>query len=229
MRILIVEDEEEMAQALLRGLRREGYAVDSAEDGLAGWELAEVNSYDLAILDINLPGLNGLELCQRLRASQPQLLIIMLTARATPFQRIVGLDLGADDYLVKPFHFGELAARLRALLRRDMRVRDPLLEFMDLKLDSVAKIAWQGNRRLDLTNKEFAIFEYLLRHPYEVVTQETLLEHVWDIHANPFSTSVRVHINSLRRKLSDQVDTPVYIQTIIGQGYRLGLPSLSDH
>ncbi len=226
MRILIIEDEAELAQALKRGLQREGYAVDIAEDGLDGWELAEVNNYDLLLLDINLPGLDGLEICRRLRASQPGLLILILTARVTPNQRIAGLDLGADDYLVKPFHFGELTARLRALLRRDMRVRDPLLQYQNLKVDPLAKVAWQGARRLELTNKEFGILEYLLRHPTEIVSQETLLEHVWDIHANPFTTSVRVHINSLRRKLSEQVEETAYIQTIIGQGYRLGMPVL---
>ena len=226
MRILIVEDEEELSDALVRGLKHEGYAVDQALDGLDGWELAEVNRYDLVILDINLPGLDGLEVCRRLRASQPELLILILTARIAPSQRITGLDLGADDYMVKPFHFGELMARLRALLRRDMRVRDPLLQYQDLKVDLAAKVAWQGARRLELTNKEFGILQYLLRHPTEIVTQETLIEHVWDTHANPFTTSVRVHINSLRRKLADHSAGSSYIQTIVGQGYRLGSPEL---
>lgn len=132
MRLLVVEDERDLADALALGLRREGYAVDVAFDGEEGCELAEVNEYDLVILDLNLPGLDGLEICRRLRASRPSLLILVLTARARPEERIVGLDLGADDYLVKPFHFGELAARIRALVHRDLRVREPIFRCGDL-------------------------------------------------------------------------------------------------
>lgn len=146
----------------------------------------------------------------------------MLTARSQPDERVMGLDVGADDYLVKPFHFAELLARIRALLRRDMRVRTPLLQYEDVKLDPMARVAWQGNRRLELTSKEFSILEYLLRHQGEVVSQEALLEHVWDMQANPLTNTVRVHINSLRRKLTDMAETPRYIETSIGQGYRLG-------
>lgn len=221
MRLLIVEDEPDLANALARGLHRQGYAVDIAADGEQGWELAEVNDYDLLILDLNLPGMDGLEVCRRLRASRPSLLILMLTARDRPRDRITGLDLGADDYLVKPFHFGELVARVRALLRRDLRVREPMLQWGDLKLDPAAGIAWQGSRRLDLTHKEFGLLKYLLRHPGEVISQEELLEHVWDMAANPCTNTVRVHFNSLRRKLGDNVDAPRYIETVIGMGYRL--------
>ncbi len=225
MRVLIIEDEEDLATALASGLRREGYAVDVINDGASGWEMAEVNNYDLLLLDLNLPELDGLQVCQRLRGSQPQLLIFMLTARSQPSQKIAGLDLGADDYLVKPFHFGELLARMRALLRRDMRVRDPLLQFQNLKLDPASQTAWKDNQKLELTNKEFGILEYLMRHSCEVVTQEQLIEHVWDINVNPFTTTVRVHINSLRNKLSasksDTSGTGVFIETIVGKGYRL--------
>lgn len=224
MRLLLIEDEIDIAQALVRGLQREGYAVDVARDGESGWRLAEINDYDLLILDLNLPGLDGLEVCRRLRDSQPSLLVLMLTARSQPHERVLGLDNGADDYLVKPFHFAELTARLRALLRRDMRVRSPLLQFADLKLDSTARVVWQNNRRLELTSKEFGILDYLIRHQGEIISQETLLEHVWDMQANPFTNTVRVHINSLRRKLEDTADTPRYIETIVNQGYRLGIP-----
>jgi DNA-binding response OmpR family regulator len=165
--------------------------------------------------------MDGLEVCRRLRASQLSMLILILTARDRPDERIAGLDLGADDYLVKPFHFGELTARIRALLRRDMRVRSPLLQYKDLKLDPTARVVWQDNRRLELTGKEFGIIEYLLRHQGEIVSQETFLEHVWDMEANPLTNTVRVHINSLRRKLQDMAETPRYIETIVGQGYRL--------
>jgi len=228
VRLLVVEDELDFAQALARGLRQQGYAIDVAPDGMQGWELAEVNEYDLLILDLNLPEMDGLEVCRRLRASQPSLLILMLTARDRPDERVKGLDLGADDYLVKPFHFAELLARVRALLRRDMRVRTLLLQFVDLKLDLTSRVAWQGNHRLELTSKEFGILEYLLRHQGEIVSQEALLEHVWDMRTNPLTNTVRVHVNSLRRKLGDLAETPRYIETVVGQGYRLGTPSHAE-
>jgi DNA-binding response OmpR family regulator len=224
MRLLLVEDEIDIASALAAGLRRQGYAVDTAEDGQQALELAGVTDYDLLILDLNLPNMDGLEVCRRLRASCPSLLILMLTARSQPQERVIGLDTGADDYLVKPFHFAELVARLRALLRRDVRTRTPLLEYQDIKLDPVTRTVWQANRRLELTNKEFGILEYLLRHQREIVSQETLLEHVWDMQANPLTNTVRVHMNSLRRKLGDVAETPRYIETVIGQGYRLHTP-----
>ena len=225
MRLLVVEDELDIAHAVAKGLRQQGYAVDVAYDGEQGWKLAEVNEYDLLILDLNLPEMDGLELCRRLRASRPSLLILMLTARSLPDERVTGLEQGADDYLVKPFYFAELTARIRALLRRDMRVRTPLLQFKDLKLDPAARVVWQDNHRLELTSKEFGILEYLLRHQGEIISQETLLEHVWDMQANPLTNTVRVHINSLRRKLEDVAEMPRYIETIIGQGYRLGVPN----
>jgi DNA-binding response OmpR family regulator len=225
MRLLVVEDELDIAHAVAKGLRQQGYAVDVAYDGEQGWKLAEVNEYDLLILDLNLPKMDGLELCRRLRASRPSLLILMLTARSLPDERVTGLEQGADDYLVKPFYFAELTARIRALLRRDMRVRTPLLQFKDLKLDPTARVVWQDNHRLELTSKEFGILEYLLRHQGEIISQETLLEHVWDMQANPLTNTVRVHINSLRRKLEDVAEMPRYIETIIGQGYRLGVPN----
>ena len=186
--------------------------------------MAEVNDYDLLILDLNLPGMDGLEICRRLRASRPRLLILMLTARSRLDDRVQGLDLGADDYLVKPFHFAELAARVRALLRRDLRVRELILQWRDLKLDSATRIVWQSKRRLNLTRKEFGILEYLMRHPDKVISQEELLEHVWDVEVNPFTHTVRVHINSLRRKLGDNADAPRYIETVVGVGYRMGVP-----
>jgi DNA-binding response OmpR family regulator len=225
MRLLVVEDELDIAHAVAKGLRQQGYAVDVAYDGEQGWKLAEVNEYDLLILDLNLPEMDGLELCRRLRASRPSLLILMLTARSLPDERVTGLEQGADDYLAKPFYFAELTARIRALLRRDMRVRTPLLQFKDLKLDPAARVVWQDNHRLELTSKEFGILEYLLRHQGEIISQETLLEHVWDMQANPLTNTVRVHINSLRRKLEDVAEMPRYIETIIGQGYRLGVPN----
>ncbi len=225
MSLLLVEDEEDLADALVRGLRQEGYAVDAVYNGQAGWELAEVNSYDILLLDLNLPDVDGIEICQRLRRTHPHLLILMLTARSATHQRIAGLDTGADDYLVKPFDFGELVARIRALLRRDMRGREPILRYRDITLDPSGRVAWKGTQRLELTKKEFRVLEYLLHHPTEVVTQEDLLEHVWDMRSDAFTTTVRVHITSLRRKLGD-VNT--YIETVVGSGYRLGTPTLPE-
>lgn len=228
MRILIVEDELDLANALARRLRQQGYAVDIAEGGERGWELGEIYDYDLLILDLNLPDMDGLEVCRRLRASRPDLLILMLTARDRLTDKVAGLDLGADDYLTKPFHFEELVARIRALLRRDMRVREPVLRVGDLKLDPASRTAWIGRHRLDLTRKEFGILEYLMRHPGEVVSQEDLIEHVWDEDVNLFSGSVRVHIYSLRRKLGDDAKHPRYIETVVGGGYRLLPPGESE-
>ncbi len=228
MRLLVIEDESDLAQALAKGLRHQGYAVDVTYDGLTGWELASVNEYDLLILDLNLPEMDGLQVCQQLRLSQPELLILVLTARGQAEERVEGLDQGADDYMVKPFYFVELSARIRALLRRDMRVRAHLLQYKDLKLDAKARVVWRGNHRLELTGKELGVLEYLLRHQGEIISQEQLLEHVWDMQANPLTNTVRVHMNSLRRKLEDIADTPQYIETIIGQGYRIGEVAIPD-
>lgn len=224
MRILVVEDEPDLARALARGLRQQGYAVDITEHGKQGWELGEVNDYDLLILDLNLPDMDGLEICRRLRSSKPGLLILMLTARDRVADKVAGLDSGADDYLTKPFHFEELLARLRALLRRDLRVREPILQVGDLKLDPASRTAWAGKRRLDLTHKEFGILEHLMRHAGEVVSQEELIEHVWNEDVDLFTGSVRVHVHSLRRKLGDDPKHPRYIETVIGSGYRLLKP-----
>lgn len=221
MRLLIVEDEPDLAKTLARRLQEQGYAVDAALDGEEGCYLGEVNEYDLLILDLTLPGMDGLEVARRLRQSRPGLPILMLTARHGVEDRIVGLDLGADDYVVKPFHFGELEARVRALLRREMRVRDPILCCGDLKLDPAARVAWQRSRRLELTRKEFAILEYLMRRMGQVISQEELLEHVWGEEMDPFTNVVRVHIKSLRRKLGDICENPRYIRTLVGQGYEL--------
>ena len=225
MRLLVVEDEPDLANALARGLRRKGYAVDIVLDGEQGWELAETNQYDLVLLDLNLPGMDGLDVCCRLRAAQPQLLILILTARSRLADKVSGLNLGADDYLTKPFHFEELAARVRALLRRDMRVREPILQVGDLTLDPASQRAWQGRNALELTRKEYSVLEYLMRRPGEIASQEDLLEHVWDAEVNPFSGTVRVHLASLRRKLGDDSETPHYIETVVGAGYRLLCPN----
>jgi DNA-binding response OmpR family regulator len=221
MRLLIVEDEIDMANALLKGLRREGYSVDRAEDGEQALGMLEVYPYDLLILDLILPGIDGMEVCRRVRATHPAMRVLMLTARDAPEDRAMGLDTGADDYLVKPFHFIELTARIRALLRRDAPARDTLIVSGDLKLDPASHTAWLADRPLELTRKEFSILEYLMRHAGEVVSQEVLLDHVWDERVDPYTNTVRVHINALRRKLGDNPDTPAFIETVIGVGYRI--------
>ncbi|RTE11410.1 response regulator transcription factor [Paenibacillus whitsoniae] len=224
MRILIVEDEEDLARALAKGLKREGYAVDIAADGLTGWELADTNEYDVILLDINLPELDGISLCQRIRRSSHHndVFILMLTARSHPDEVEEGLDSGADDYLRKPFVFNELLARIRALLRRSSSVKSSVLQFDQLKLDSKTKEVWFENALVPLTRKEFGLLEYLMLHPGEVISSERLLEHVWDIHADPLTSTVRVHINSLRKKLAhhDPEAGERFIQTVQGHGYK---------
>jgi DNA-binding response OmpR family regulator len=220
MRLLVVEDEKDVANALLLGLTRNGYAVDVAENGKKALEALAVNDYDLLVLDLNLPDMDGLDICRLAREKHPPLLILILTARGKQKDVVTGLDNGADDYLIKPFHLQELLARIRALLRRDMRVREPILKLQDISLDPVEKVVWKSDRRIQLTRKEFGILEYLLRHPNEVISQEELLEHVWGTMTNIFSNTVRVHIQSLREKLEDNSVMPRYIETIIGTGYR---------
>ena len=220
MRLLVVEDEKDVANALQIGLSRDGYAVDVAENGKMALEALAVNDYDLLVLDLNLPDMDGIDICRLAREKHPPLLILILTARGKQKDIITGLDNGADDYLIKPFHLQELLARIRALLRRDMRVREPILKIQDISLDPVEKVVWKSAHRIQLTRKEFGILEYLMRHPNEVISQEELLEHVWGTMTNVFSNTVRVHIQSLREKLEDNSATPRYIETIIGTGYR---------
>jgi DNA-binding response OmpR family regulator len=221
VKILVVEDEKDLADAIARGLTRQAYSVDVAYDGARALESIEINSYDLLILDINLPGVDGLEICRRVRANDSRIGILILTARASLDSRVLGLDLGADDYLIKPFHFPELIARVRAILRREGDVRKVILRIDDLVLDPNALSAYVGNQRLILTTKEFAILEYLIQNAGCVVSQEDLLEHVWNEDANLLTQTVKVHINNLRNKLKPlgKEDT---IRTIKGKGYIVG-------
>ena len=220
MRLLVVEDEKDVANALHIGLSRDGYAVDVAENGNKALEALAVNDYDLLVLDLNLPDMDGLDICRLAREKHPPLLILILTARGKQKDIVTGLNNGADDYLIKPFHLQELLARIRALLRRDLRTREPILRVQEISLDPVEKVVWRSDRRIQLTRKEFGILEYLMRHPNEVISQEELLEHVWGTMTNIFSNTVRVHIQSLREKLEENSATPKYIETIIGTGYR---------
>ena len=222
MRLLVVDDEAELADAVAKGLRREGYAVDVAYDGVDALDKASYNPYDLICLDVTMPGLDGREVCRRLRADaalHPQPRVLMLTARDALEDRIAGLDDGADDYLVKPFAFGELAARVRSLLRREAATSGSVLHVAGVELDTARHVALRGGRELDLTAKEFALLHYFMAHAGVVLSQETLLEHVWDEHADPFTNTVRVTIGTLRRKLTAG-DEPGLIDTVIGKGYR---------
>ncbi len=220
--MLVVDDEVELAEAVARGLRREGYAVDVANDGDEAIAKAMVNGYDLLCLDITMPGTDGREVCRQVRAASldPQPRVLMLTARDSLEDRVAGLDDGADDYLVKPFAFPELTARIRSLLRRDTPGTSSLFEVGDIELDDARHVASRGGRRLELTAKEFALLRYFMTRPGEVLSQEVLLEHVWDEHADPFTNTVRVTVGTLRRKLMAGGE-PSAIETVIGRGYRL--------
>jgi DNA-binding response OmpR family regulator len=222
MRVLVVEDEADLADAIARGLRREGYAVDVAYDGDEAVDKAGVNDYDVVCLDLNLPRLDGIEVVRRLRGDPRRQAprVLMLTARDSTRDRVVGLDEGADDYLVKPFDFDELKARMRALLRRDAGRSGAVAQVGDIELDSSRHEARRGGRLLPLTPKEFALLHYFMSRAGQVLSQEDLLEHVWDENADPFTNTVRVTVMTLRRKLADAGDGQP-IETVVGRGYRL--------
>ena len=222
MRLLVVEDEPDLADAIARGLRRDGHAVDVALTATDADIKLRSAGYDLAVLDWNLPDGSGLDLCRglvsgdlpTLEGDRPR--ILMLTARDDVDDRVAGLDSGADDYLVKPFAFAELSARVRALLRRDTDA-EPVLEVGPLTLDHARFVATRDGNRLDLTAKEFALLHYFMSHAGTVMSQEHLLEHVWDEMTDPMTNVVRVTVSNLRKKLGE----PPLITTVPGRGYRL--------
>jgi DNA-binding response OmpR family regulator len=222
MKLLVVEDEKDLADAIASGLARQTYSVDLAYDGNEALQLIEVNKYDLLILDLNLPGVDGLEICRQVRATDTTVGILMLTARASQDARVLGLDIGADDYLIKPFHFPELVARVRAILRRKGEIRKVILRVEDVVLDPNALSVFVGENRLILTAKEFAILEYLVKNVGSVISQEELLEHVWNEDANLFTQTIKVHINNLRNKLKSMGKDNL-IRTIKGKGYIVGV------
>lgn len=223
MRILVVDDDRRLCGIIRRGLLEEAYAVDAAHDGEEGQYLAEVNSYDLIILDIMMPKKDGIEVCRELRAKRINTPILMLTARDTVEDRVQGLDAGADDYLVKPFAFNELLARVRALLRREGLSKSPELTVSDLVLNTLTREVRRGNRMIELTTKEYVILEYFMRHPGVVVTRTMLEEHAWDYDFDSMSNLVDVYIRRLRRKIDDG-DPVSLIHTVRGAGYRLKAP-----
>lgn len=220
MRVLIVEDEVRMAGLIRRGLTTEGLAVDVAASGEDALWMAEAHDYDAIVLDVMLPGLNGFETCRRLRSNGVWAPVLMLTARDSVEDRVAGLDTGADDYLVKPFAFAELLARLRALARRGELERPSVLEVDDLRLDPATREVWRGKNEVRLSPKEFALLETFMRRPDEVLTRLHLLEHAWDFAYDNRSNVVDVYIRRLRRKIDEPFDRRS-LETVRGGGYRL--------
>ena len=217
MRVLVAEDHRRLATALAEGLRREGIAVDLAFDGSTALARVAVNRYDVVVLDRDLPEVHGDQVCRTLRSDRREAKVLMLTASSTISDRVEGLGLGADDYLVKPFDFDELVARVRALARRSSSPLPPTLTRGDLVVDSAGRTAFRGDRRLALSPKEFAVLEHLLAADGRVISAEELLERVWDEAANPFTTTVKTTIGRLRAKLGP----PPVIETVREGGYRI--------
>jgi DNA-binding response OmpR family regulator len=215
--VLVVEDETELADSVARVLRREGMAVDVAYDGAAALERTDVVDYDVVVLDRDLPGVHGDEVCRTLVAREAASRVLMLTASGTIAERVEGLGLGADDYLPKPFAYAELVARIRAVGRRTRPAAPPILLHGDLRLDPAQRSATRAGARLSLSPKEFAVLEYLLTGQGRVISAEELLDRVWDEAADPFTTTVKATINRLRTKLGD----PPLIQTVARAGYRI--------
>ena len=219
MKILVVEDELSLQKAIVKGLRKFGYAVDSVSDGEQALYFVSVNFYDLIVLDLNLPELDGIEVLKEVRKVNQEIKVLILSARSEVENKIEGLDLGANDFLSKPFHFNELEARIRALLRRKFIQQDCIISFYGLSLDTVKKVVLHGNEKVSLTKKEYSILEYLIMHRGAVISAEKLIEHIWESDADLFSNSFKVQINSLRKKLFEKTNSNSIIQNSRGMGY----------
>lgn len=220
MRILVVEDEIDLCNAIAEGLIIDGYAVDTCNDGKTAYELITVEKYDLVILDLNLPKMDGLEILKAVRKENKALKILILSARDQVCDKVLGLDFGANDYLVKPFDFEELEARIRNLLRRKFIQEDNILVYREISLDTAKRMAYISNKEVLLTKKELALLEYFLLNRNKVISQEELIEHIWNMETDSFSNAVRVHIASLRKKIKGHLGYDP-IQTKIGEGYLL--------
>lgn len=218
MRILLVEDDARVARFVAQGLREQAYAVDVANEGEGALYQVAVNDYDALVLDVMIPGLDGFAVCRRLRADGVNVPVLMLTARDAVADRIAGLDCGADDYLSKPFAFGELLARLRALLRRGGELRGAKIAVADLLLDTREQRVWRSGGEISLTTKEYALLEFLARNDGRVVGRAEIAEHVWDENFDPFSNLIEVYINRLRRKIDGGAAAPL-LHTRRGAGY----------
>src|SRR5262244_80542 len=219
MRILVVEDEKKVASFIKKGLQQEGHAVDVAYDGQEALQGATAFDYDLIVLDLMLPKRLGLDVCRELRSKKPNLKVLVLTAKGAVNDKVAGLDAGADDYLIKPFAFAELSARIRALLRRGTQ-ENPALRLADLEMDTASRQVKRADQPIDLKLKEYALLEFLLRNVHRPVTRTMIVEHVWDIHFDSVSNVVDVHINSLRNKIDKGFQRPL-IHTVRGVGYML--------
>ncbi|MEH2058375.1 MAG: response regulator transcription factor [Nostoc sp.] len=222
MRILIVEDDDRIAKPLAEFLRRQHHIVDITTDGLAAWEWSQSALYELILLDLMLPKLDGITLCKRLRAASSNVLILMLTARDTTGDKIIGLDAGADDYLIKPFDLKELAARIRALARRTPEIRPQILIYGDLQLDPATQQVTYAGNIISLTPKEYMILEYFLSNPNQVVTRSAILDKLWNFDKSSGEGSIKTHITNLRNKLRASGSSEDLIENIYGIGYRLG-------
>ncbi len=220
MKILVVEDEQRVAQFIQKGLKEEGHAVDVAHDGEEGEYLGEINEYDLIILDVMLPKKNGFEVCRELRERGVGSPVLMLTARDAVEDKVRGLDAGADDYLTKPFAFEELLARVRALLRRASESKSPILKIADLELDPMSRRVTRAGQPIRLTTKEYALLEYMMRNPGQVLSRTRIGEHVWDMNFDPESNVIDVYVSHLRNKVDKGFEPPL-IHTLRGQGYML--------
>lgn len=225
MRILIIEDDKKIAKAVTTGLELEGFAVDVAENGLDGYDLASTVDYDTIILDLMLPGMDGMEICKRLRVEGKRTPVLILTARGETEDKVLGLNSGADDYLAKPFAFNELLARIRSLLRRSGTYIPSVLVCGDLKLDAQTFIVSRGGKEISLSKKEFALLEYMLRNKNKVLTKDDIIEHVWDYDADVLSNTVEVYIGYLRNKIDKPFkNAPLMLKTVWGFGYKLEEP-----
>lgn len=223
MRILIVEDEHRIANSIKKGLEQERYAVDVAYTGADGFDMAATEEYDLLILDVLLPAMNGLSICKQLREKQIHTPIILLTAKGQIQDKVEGLDSGADDYMTKPFSFEELLARVRALIRRPKHSFNTILKVDDLQLDTRTFAVKRGKKKIHLTSKEFSLLEYMMHHPHRILTKEQIIGHVWDYDADVLPNTIEVYIKNIRNK----IDIPfqgkkVILNTIRGFGYRIG-------
>lgn len=221
MRMLLVEDEKKVSELVARALRAERYAVDVADDGTQGWELAQAYDYDLIILDLMLPGLSGEELLRRVRRKNPHVPILVLTARAATEDKVSNFEAGADDYLTKPFAFAELIMRVKALLRRGPVARSSVLRIADLELDRFTQQVRRAGRRIELTPKEYALLEYLASSPGRVFSRTMIIEHVWDQSFEGLTNIVDVYVRHLRSKVDDPFPVKL-IRTVRGVGYGIG-------
>jgi heavy metal response regulator len=220
MRLLVVEDEKKVAGFIKKGLEEEGYAVDLAADGKTGLDLALDRVHDLVVLDIQLPKMDGLSVLSALRREKVGIPVLLLTVRATIEDKVLGLDAGADDYLTKPFAFQELVARVRALLRRRTEGKQPVLQVADITLDPARRTVLRGNRKLDLTTREFALLDYLMRNPGRVLTRTMISEHVWDYDFDSETNVIDVYVNYLRKKIDSDREQKL-IHTVRGVGYMM--------